>query len=428
MGPKSNNFCELSSENDMEEKLLHNTFLNGLNINKDKSLDMERKTPKNISSIQKRIQWADNNNFNRKDLLCNTNISKDLLFQKEIKPVQTHKKNKNIKSILKTRSASADIIRFAGPSFNLNSNNISVNLGNNRNLNNVSNSSVINNNPNPGILENKKNDIGHDSSNNSYVGNYFDKQNLNLNLNNNNFNNSDQKKNNNLSNNQNISSVNNKENINDHKINSNKNEFGQNHNNTNTNNPAAATRQNYFSNNAANPQENSINVNNNNLSKQRSHSFDQKIDKNNPSEQPKIIFTPNIYSIFNHNVNNYYIQSSNETNNNPAKPRENILNNNFSPQSVISNINNYDSNNPRNERPNSVNKKDSVNNNISPLNVNSNSMNFSSNNLLRTNTNNIPGNNKLGKSLENQRLLQNNFLDGNNNNKDNQNLNLNSNE
>ena len=35
MGPKTNSFNELSTENDMEEKLIHNTYLNGLNLKTD---------------------------------------------------------------------------------------------------------------------------------------------------------------------------------------------------------------------------------------------------------------------------------------------------------------------------------------------------------------------------------------------------------
>ena len=135
MGPKTNSFNELSTENDMEEKLIHNTYLNGLNLKADNksNLDIERK----ISSISsKRIVWADNNNFNRKDLLCNTNFAKDLFYQKDIKPVLNHKKAKPIKPILKIRSASADVTGANKyKMFGLNNIPASTNL-NNSNINN----------------------------------------------------------------------------------------------------------------------------------------------------------------------------------------------------------------------------------------------------------------------------------------------------
>ncbi len=53
------------------------------------------------------MRWSDNNSNYRKDLLCSYNLSKDLLNQKEIKPVTTHKKLKPKKSCLKTINPSS---------------------------------------------------------------------------------------------------------------------------------------------------------------------------------------------------------------------------------------------------------------------------------------------------------------------------------
>jgi len=462
MGPKTNTFNELSNDNDLEEKVIHNTYLNGLNIkNENRSnLDFERKISNNNS---KRISWADNNNLNRKDLLCNTNFTKDLFYQKDIKPILNHKKGKPIKSILKKRSASADAAGNKFKMTGLNNVTTSTNL-NNSNINNQNayNSSNYNSNSNNYGTNNSfinksetksPQDKGNNMnlSNNSIVNNFINNKNLNSSINN--LNNLEPKKplgqNNNYSNmnltgmsnsNTGLSNNNsfiNKENSN---YNNNLNQIPRSSNNANNNmnnNSSALSRQNYFT---SNNQNSNSNVNNNsNNPQQRSYSFDQKNENsnnrnlnvtnnsgnygstNNQGEMTKIIITPNIHSIYNHNINNYYIQSSNDMN------FEKIRDNNTTPPSSL-NVNNlnFDSNNYKfNERPNSVSKKDSNStansNNISPLNAQGNSFSYNNTSLLRNqnqlNTNNIQPNintnNKLVKSLDNQRLLQNNFLNQN---------------
>jgi len=56
------------------------------------------------------LKWADSNNTSKKDLLCTCNLAKDLLNQKDIKPVDTHKKNIKTKSILKGSTNSTTIV------------------------------------------------------------------------------------------------------------------------------------------------------------------------------------------------------------------------------------------------------------------------------------------------------------------------------
>jgi len=74
------------------------------------------------------LKWTDNNNNSRRDQLTFCNLSKDLLNQKEIKPVETHKKKNTAKSILKgstkTINSSVNLINPINP---VNSVNNSVN-------------------------------------------------------------------------------------------------------------------------------------------------------------------------------------------------------------------------------------------------------------------------------------------------------------
>jgi hypothetical protein len=435
---------ELSNENDIEEKVIHNTYLNGINnkLEARSNIGIDKK----ISSVSsKRIVWADNNNFNRKDLLCNTNYTKDLFYQKDIKTILSHKKGKPIKSILKTRPASADASANKYKMFSQNNVTASTNLNNsninnqnahsvssnyNSNLNNYgTNNSFIINNEIKGPIDNNSGTMN--VSNNSIMNNYINNKNIgNSILNkplgqNNNYSNLTQigisNANSGVMNNNNVG-------INKDITNYNDPNFNSRLNNINNPNPGALPRQNYFSSN-----QNNANSNN---PQQRSFSLDQKTDSNNRNisgnnnfgsnsnqgEMTKIIITPNIHSIYNHNINNYYIQSANDIN------VEKLRDNTTTPPSGlgISNLN-FDSNNSykANERPSSVNKKESNSiansNNISPLNAQGNNFSYNNTSLLRSqnqlNTNNLQNNytnnNKLVKSLDNQRLLQNNFLNQN---------------
>jgi hypothetical protein len=91
VGPKSNSFYDDPHDHETDEIIIRNTYINGLPIKAEKP---------NYKFSSKKIKWADNNG-NRKELLCSTNLSKELIIQKDIKPVVSHKKMKATKSILK---------------------------------------------------------------------------------------------------------------------------------------------------------------------------------------------------------------------------------------------------------------------------------------------------------------------------------------
>jgi len=97
-GPKSNSWNDSMATTDPEEIILKNTFLNGL-INKP-----EGKLVENNKSYMnsRKVNWADNN-LNRKDL-CSINFGRDLILQKEIKPITSHRLKIPPKPCLKTNS------------------------------------------------------------------------------------------------------------------------------------------------------------------------------------------------------------------------------------------------------------------------------------------------------------------------------------
>lgn len=106
LGAKSATFSEISNENDHEEILLRNTYLNGLE-NKPNSRPNTANTEfKNFSNNNKKIFWADKNDKSRLDLLCNVNPHKELYFIKEIKPVLNHKKMIPLKTSFKRKARS----------------------------------------------------------------------------------------------------------------------------------------------------------------------------------------------------------------------------------------------------------------------------------------------------------------------------------
>jgi len=104
-GPKSTTWSDVGNDADPEELLLRNTYLNGLAQKTDKN----ELRPFNYTT--RKVVWADNNNFNNKGQLCSVNLGKELMYQKDIKPVVSHKKSKPMKSSLKTRSHSADLVK-----------------------------------------------------------------------------------------------------------------------------------------------------------------------------------------------------------------------------------------------------------------------------------------------------------------------------
>lgn len=104
-GPRSNSWLDNGNDGDPEELVIRNTYLNGL-AQKEKSQSDNRMKGYNYNS--RRITWADNNHMN-KSLLCSINMGRELVYQKDIKPVLSHKKLKPTKSCLKVRSQSLEI-------------------------------------------------------------------------------------------------------------------------------------------------------------------------------------------------------------------------------------------------------------------------------------------------------------------------------
>ena len=97
---KTTNWNEITFK-DNDEKLLRNTYVNGLPVKQINSLEIneinniikEDKKKKNITHIN----WAD------EDKLINYNFEKELLFQNEIKPINCHMIKKSIKSSIKKK-------------------------------------------------------------------------------------------------------------------------------------------------------------------------------------------------------------------------------------------------------------------------------------------------------------------------------------
>jgi hypothetical protein len=90
------------ANNESDELLVRNTFLNGLPNKKEK-----KDKPLNLNN--RRLQWADGNK-NKKDLLCSFHNKDILLNHKDIKPIVSHKGQRANKTILK-RSISMEFTK-----------------------------------------------------------------------------------------------------------------------------------------------------------------------------------------------------------------------------------------------------------------------------------------------------------------------------
>ena len=165
-GPKSTHWHEVTNDQDQDEVLVRNTYVNGLLQKTEKSyLSESTNLSKPFSSGSKKIQWADNNNMHRKDLLCSTNFSKELIYQKDIKPILTHKKLKPTKSCLKQRSSSYEIKKSSSQLLGKISE--SIVLGTNQNHSGLSNS---NSSSNKNITNNNFSNLGNIKTKESVIG------------------------------------------------------------------------------------------------------------------------------------------------------------------------------------------------------------------------------------------------------------------
>ena len=97
--------CDWIDDNiqDPEEKLMRNTYINGLPSKKIINNNNHVKKSK-----KRNVGWADNNPYGKSDYLITFNLQKDLLLMKDIKPVYNHTKMRPSKSCIKNRSQSAN--------------------------------------------------------------------------------------------------------------------------------------------------------------------------------------------------------------------------------------------------------------------------------------------------------------------------------
>lgn len=145
--------------------------MNGLAAKNDKN---ELK-PYNYSP-NKKISWADSNQ--NRNQLCSTNLGKELMFMKEIKPVTSHKKLKPSKSCMK-RSNSSEIRKSNVYTSKLIENvNLSLGSINKENTSNSYSPNIINSKmlSSVNISDSKPNDImksysGYSTNTNEYIQN-----------------------------------------------------------------------------------------------------------------------------------------------------------------------------------------------------------------------------------------------------------------
>lgn len=159
LGAKSATFSEISNENDHEEILLRNTYLNGLESKSTNIRPLTANAQLKSESNFKKILWADKNDNNRKDLLCNINPNRELYFIKEIKPVLNHKRMLPMKSSFKNKNKGGH--NYTDKSRELQGLLVNANLksGNNFNAIKANNNSANNSNNNNSTSLNSSNNL-----------------------------------------------------------------------------------------------------------------------------------------------------------------------------------------------------------------------------------------------------------------------------
>ena len=177
-----------SNENlkDPEEKLLRNTYLNGINKNKINRSNLNE----NKGKIR-HILWIDNLDTNQQIPISIINLDKDLFFKKNIRPIFVHKQIKPLKPCIKQNSKKFMVRQSSSKAM------ITENEGNNININNM-----LKNNTNIIIRENKiyKNFVKNEENNNKLINSIplKNSNSINKKVNNNNQNNNNQEINTNL--------------------------------------------------------------------------------------------------------------------------------------------------------------------------------------------------------------------------------------
>ena len=333
-GKKKENWNEEDNFFDLDEKLMRNTYVNGLPS--DKNVKSENKIKK------KRVGWADNNPYGRNDYLFSCNLKKDLFLMKDIKPVFNHLKMRPSKSCVKNKSKSVNSGREYVSFKDNNNNNKNVNRNKIYNIQPIKQNEIYNeqydNNINKftfGLNSNILEQINSLSipKNNNNINDI--NNNININNLNKEFNNSIKQHNyKQKSGNKNIQS---KQEENKKRVNN----FVKDNNNRENNN-----RDNIQNQKRSNTYDKKQNINLINNTEQ----FNEKINYRNyslikeqnniPNDNNKVIFAHNYEQIITNNINNYYIQNPESINNkkNPNQNNIKIFNKDYNNPSVITNI------------------------------------------------------------------------------------------
>ena len=362
--------------------------MNGL-ICKPEMKRLDTNKHSNVSS--RRIHWADSN-YNRKDL-CSSNIVRDLILQKEIKPINSHKVKKPLKPCLKTKINSHSMINDVKKSISMmapikmsESTNLQSNL-NNYNTNNNALKDITSSSVNYGEISNSN------KYSNDLLKNY-----TNMNINNIYPNNTIKSPSNygigsiknEIDNNKmsksmklesSIKAADNTMNISLIKNNDNTHFNNKVGNNTSTNNYKPISNTNFGSNydysstNQSNTRQNNFKTDtySSDNSKIRSYSLADESNKNkynsesNPANDPKIIIASKYQNIIN-NFNNIIIQSTDDLNKYKSNEYQNTQQNITRPNSLVKRDNNQQNlGNFYTNNYSSVNGSDLMNININPL-------------------------------------------------------------
>ncbi len=349
-GIKKENWNDEDNFFDLDEKIMRNTYVNGLPS--DKNVKSENKIKK------KKVGWADNNPYGRNDYLFSCNLKKDLFLMKDIKPVINHLKMRPSKSCVKNKNKSKSVNsgrEFV--SFKDNNNNKSGNRNKIYNIQpikqneiyNVQNDNNINQftfGLNSNILE-QINSLTIPKNNNKIID-------INNNIN---INNSNKEYNNSIKQNNYIQNSGNKN-----------NQSKQEENKTKVN---IFAKDNYIKDNMQNQKRSNtydknqnINIINNpeQFDKNNYRNYSLIKEQNNiPNDNNKIIFTHNYEQIITNNINNYFIQNPDSISDkkNPNQQNIKIFNKDYNNPSVITNISSSTIKNQLNDyiNPSSLNQK-----------------------------------------------------------------------
>ena len=340
LGKKKDNWNDDDNYVDSDEKLMRNTYVNGLPSNKNVPSESGKKK-------KKKVGWADNNPYGKNDYLFSCNLQKDLFLMKDIKIVNNHLRMRPSKSCIKNKSKSVPPEReYITLKDNINNKNNNVNIGqDDKNNNKIYNIQPI-----------KQNEIFRDEMNNNVNQISFGldsnilEQISNIN---NNFNNLTIPKNNNNPKNNNI--MNNSIKPNPVFSNTVKPQKPVKQNQQYITNPVYNSSLNPSINNKIQnkPQNQNVNQNQRRINNFDNNNLENQKRANSQNQSPNIknyINIPGQINNMNNNVRNYSVVKEqnnflNDNNNNNTNNNKVIFTQNYE-QIVTNNINNYFIQNP----------------------------------------------------------------------------------